>query len=292
MDTFENLNRYKIFLCVGNEGSISKASEKLYISQPAVSSSIKKLEESMGTTLFIRKTRGVTLTESGKVLYDSVRQAMNMLAEAENSIKDSHSAGRLRVAASSVLCKYMLMPYLTKFTEQNPDVDLSIVCTSSDRALSLLEDGRIDTALVAKPAGISHISYKPLGIIEDIFVSSPSYLNKISGENGDIFKKGKLMLLNKNNVSRMHVDNYFNENNIVPSRVLEVNDMDLLIEFAKMGVGISCVVKQFVSRELRSGTLTEITHVGSISPREAGFIYNSAIKPTNKNIQKLISLTG
>lgn len=290
MDISENLSRYKIFLCVAQCLSISKASEQLYISQPAVSSCIKKLEESLGVTLFIRKARGVILTENGKILYQSVKQALGTLTDTEKNLMNAKSAGRLRIAASNVLCKYMLMPYLKQFTEKYPEVDLSIVCTSSDKAFALLEEHAIDVALAAKPADTSCFSYTPIGAIEDIFVCSPSYFEKILCGEDDVFETGKVMLLNKNNVSRMHVDNYFAENGIVPSHVLEVNDMNLLIEFSKIGIGVSCVVKQFVEKELSEGSLREIKLKKTIPPREAGFLYNSEIKPFNENILKLISL--
>lgn len=287
MDISENLSRYKIFLCVAQCLSISKAAEQLYISQPAVSSCIKKLEESLGVTLFIRKARGVILTENGKILYQSVKQALGTLTDTEKNLMNAKSAGRLRIAASNVLCKYMLMPYLKQFTEKYPEVDLSIVCTSSDKAFALLEEHAIDVALAAKPSDTSCFSYTPIGAIEDIFVCSPNYFEKILD---DVFETGKVMLLNKNNVSRMHVDNYFAENGIVPSHVLEVNDMNLLIEFSKIGIGVSCVVKQFVEKELSEGSLREVKLKKAIPPREAGFLYNSEIKPFNENILKLISL--
>ena len=112
MYNYDNLSKYKVFLCVAECGSISQSAEQLYISQPAVSMTIKKLEESLGTTLFLRKPRGVVLTENGRLLYDGVKQALNMLSDTESNLKHLENNGRLRIAASNVLCKYLLMPYL------------------------------------------------------------------------------------------------------------------------------------------------------------------------------------
>lgn len=97
------------------------------------------------------------------------------------------------------------------------------------------------------------------------------------------------MLLDKDNISRMHINSYYARNNIIPSHILEVNDMDMLIEFAKMGIGISCVVKQFVEDELEARSLVEIELSKPIPPREIGFLYNQ-IQPFNENIEKFISL--
>ena len=99
------------------------------------------------------------------------------------------------------------------------------------------------------------------------------------------------MLLNKDNGSRTHINNYYARNNIMPSHILEVNDMDLLIEFAKMGIGISCVVRQFVQRELDSASLMEIELSGPVPPREIGFLYNQ-IQPLNQNILNFIQINA
>ncbi|MCI8520081.1 MAG: LysR family transcriptional regulator [Clostridia bacterium] len=290
MNNYDNLSRYRIFLEVADYGSISKAAEHLYISQPAVSMTIKKLEENLSATLFIRKTRGVALTEEGKLLYDCARIALYALADAEEKLKQSKNTGRLRIAASNVLCKYILMPYLEKFTKKYPDTDVSITCTSSSNAHAMLEECSIDLALMAKPDNIGTMSYYSLGEIEDIFVCTPAYLKRLDCKMNDVFKYGNIMLLNKSNVSRMHVNNYYAENNINPAHILEVNEMDMLIEFAKIGIGISCVVKQFVKNELLSGSLIEIQLPKPISAREIGFLYNENIQPINENILKLINI--
>ncbi|MCI8980368.1 MAG: LysR family transcriptional regulator [Clostridia bacterium] len=290
MNNYDNLSRYRIFLEVADCGSISKAAEHLYISQPAVSMTIKKLEENLSATLFIRKTRGVALTEEGKLLYDCARIALYALADAEEKLKQSKNTGRLRIAASNVLCKYILMPYLEKFTKKYPDTDVSITCTSSSNAHAMLEECSIDLALMAKPDNIGTMSYYSLGEIEDIFVCTPAYLKRLDCKMNDVFKYGNIMLLNKSNVSRMHVNNYYAENNINPAHILEVNEMDMLIEFAKIGIGISCVVKQFVKNELLSGSLIEIQLPKPISAREIGFLYNENIQPINENILKLINI--
>lgn len=290
MDILDNLAKYKIFLSVAECKSISKAATQLYISQPAVSITIKKLEESLNTTLFIRKPKGVILTENGKTLYDSVKQAFNLLSDTEQILKSSKSTGHLRIAASNVLCKYFLMPYLKAFTHQYPNTDVSITCTSSSNACSMIEKCNIDLALVAKPNNLGKSQYHSLGIIEYIFVCTPSYRNKFDCSNVEIFQYGNIMLLNQDNGSRTHINNYCAKNHIIPSHILEVNDMDMLIEFAKMGIGISCVVKQFVEQEINSSSLIELKLTKAIPPREIGFLYNH-IQPINSNILKFINIT-
>ncbi len=121
MENLAHISRYKIFLAVAECRSISKAAAQLYISQPAVSITIKKLEENLNTTLFIRKSKGVELTENGRKLYDSAKRAFNILSDTENRLRLHQSTGYLRIAASNVLCKHFLMPYLKEFTDLYPD---------------------------------------------------------------------------------------------------------------------------------------------------------------------------
>ncbi len=289
MDNCDNLAKYKIFLSVAENKSISKAAAQLFISQPAVSIAIRKLEESLNTTLFIRKSKGVELTEKGRRLYDSAKKALCILHETENLLRFPQNTGYLRIAASNVLCKYFLLPYLKEFTIAYPSTDLSITCTSSVNAYSMIEECNIDLALVAKPENSRIAKYHSIGFIEYIFVCTPAYRDKLNCKNDDIFEYANIMLLNKDNVSRMHLNNYYAQNNILPLHILEVNDMDMLIEFAKMGIGISCVVKQFVAQELQRDSLIEIQLSKPIPKREIGFIYNE-IQPFNENILKFINI--
>lgn len=289
MVSFENLSRYKIFLAVAECKSISKAAAQLFISQPAVSITIKKLEENLHTTLFIRRSKGVALTENGRKLYENAKRAFRILLDTEDRLKSPQNTGYLRIAASNVLCKHFLMPYLKAFTGLYPNTDVSITCTSSTAACSMVEQCNIDLALVAKPDNLGTAIFHSLGVIEYIFICTPAYRDKLNCNNDKIFEHGNIILLDKDNVSRRHLNRYYAQNKITPMHILEVNEMDLLIEFAKMGIGVSCVVKKFVEQELNTGSLIEIELSKPISPREIGFLYNR-IQPVNENILKFIKM--
>lgn len=289
MNTFDNFSKYKIFLSVAENKSISKSANQLFISQPAISIAIKKLEKNLNTTLFIRKSKGVELTDKGRILYDNVKKAFNILSETENRLRTPENTGYLRIASSNVLCKYFLIPYLKEFSRLYPNTDVSITCTSSAEAISMLNECSIDLALVAKPQNVGNAKYHSLGKIEYIFVCTPMYFSKLNCKNDDIFAYGNIMLLNKDNVSRKHINEYCAKNNIYPLHILEANEMDVLIEFAKMNIGISCVVKQFVEPELNSGALIKIDLSQPILPREIGFLHNQ-LTPFNSNITKFIDI--
>lgn len=285
-----NLNRYRLFCAVAECESISKAAELNYISQPAISKAITKMEESLGTVLFNRNHRGVTLTDEGKVFYDELKSAFDIIKAGEDKLRSINELGigRLRLGASSVLCKAMLLPYLKGFINENPHIKITIECQSSSRIHKMLMDGVIDVGLMVKPDNMTELSFISLGEIEDIFAATPNYLDNLAHRNeSDIFEYANIMLLDSENVSRHHVDKFFKENNIEPKHILEVSNMDMLIEFTKIGMGVSCVVKQFVEKEIESGELKEIPLNSKINTREVGlaFIKTSRL---NATMQKFI----
>lgn len=285
-----NLNRYRLFCAVAECESISKAAELNYISQPAISKAITKMEESLGTVLFNRNHRGVTLTDEGKVFYDELKSAFDIIKAGEDKLRSINELGigRLRLGASSVLCKAMLLPYLKGFINENPHIKITIECQSSSRIHKMLMDGVIDVGLMVKPDNMTELSFISLGEIEDIFTATPNYLDNLALRNeSDIFENANIMLLDSENVSRHHVDKFFKENNIEPKHILEVSNMDMLIEFTKIGMGVSCVVKQFVEKEIECGELREIPLNSKINTREVGlaFIKTSRL---NATMQKFI----
>ncbi len=273
----QNLSLYYIFNCVAEAGNISRAAKQLYISQPAVSKSIQSLEDNLAITLFIRSSRGVKLTEEGKLLYDYTKNAFDTLQRAEEKLKQIHSLGigHLRIGASTTLCKYLLLPYLDGFVKENPHIKITIDNQSSFHTLKLLESNSLDIGLVAKPGNDSFTFYS-LGQIEDIFVATKSYLNnlKLRDNATDLFSSANIMLLDEENVSRKYIEDYFKTNSIEPKHILEISNMDLLIEFAKTSLGVACVIKEFVQKELEEGTLVQIPLKIPVNKREVGFSYS------------------
>jgi len=279
----QNLSSYWIFYTVANAGNISKAAKELYISQPAISKSIQKLEESLNCKLFSRSSRGVILTDEGTLLYDHVKEAFETLSLGEDKLKRSIElgVGHIQIGVSSTLCKYMLLPYLSEFIHQNPHISISISCQSTNETLRLLDDNKIDIGLIGKPDVLKGLTFDHLSDIEDTFVATPEYLENLAErgiEKEEVLEHATLMLLDKNNVTRRYIDDYFQENLIDVSDTIDISDMGLLIDFAKIGVGVACVIKSFVSRELSKGKLVEIPLEIAIPKREVGFAYKENVK--------------
>lgn len=290
----QNLSLYRIFYTVAKTGNISKASKELFISQPAISKSISKLEASMNVTLFYRTSRGVVLTEEGRILYKAASSAFDTLEAAGERIDKIKTLGigHVRIGVSSTLCKYLLLPYLKAFLEKYPHIKITIACHSTFETLEALEENKIDIGLIGRPNDLKDISFYRVKEIHDCFVATKSYLDNLSIRNGKlnedaIFKKGNIMLLDEKNITRMYIENYFQEHSIKTNQVLEVSTMDLLIEFARIGLGIACVIGEFVEEDLNSGALIEIPLETPITKREVGFAYSTKF-PITGAMQKFI----
>ena len=277
----QNLSQYKIFYEVAKAGNISRAAKELYISQPAISKSISKLEDSLGLSLFTRSSRGVQLTCEGEILFEHVREAFETLSRGEQELKriQEFDIGHLRIGVSNTLCKYILLPYLKTFVDQYPHMRVTIESQATAQTLARLEQQKSDLGLVAEPSVKKDLSFIPVMDIQDIFVATPSYLENLylrEGRGTPLFETGNIMLLDASNMTRRYVDEYMSQNNIYPRQILEVTTMDLLIEFAKIGLGIGCVIKELVQKELESGVLAEIPLDIPIHRRTIGFAYHPA----------------
>jgi len=289
----QNLSSYKIFYTVANTGNISKAAKELYISQPAISKSIQKLEDNLNTKLFSRNSRGVILTTEGELLYSHVKSAFETLTLGEDRLRRclELGIGHLTIGVSSTLCKYLLLPYLKEFIKQYPHINVSISCQSTNQTLKLLEDEKIDIGLIGKPDLLKQLEFYSVTDIHDTFVSTKDYLNnlKIRGiEEQDVLLNATLMLLNKNNMTRQYIDNYLLENQISVLDCIEVSSMDLLIEFAKISLGVACVIKEFIKDELDAGELIEVPLEIPMPRREIGFAYGKHVNQS-KSLENFIS---
>ena len=289
----QNLSTYRIFFEVAKQGNISKAAESLYISQPAISKTIVRLEDNLNVKLFKRNSRGVSLTEEGEVLFRHVQEAIHHIEEAENALqkmKDYH-IGHLDIGASTTLCRYILLPYLKKFMEEFPNIQINLKNQDSAKNIQVLEAQDIDIALVAIP---KHLSPNQKVIleqeVEDIFVASPKYIENLKalhGNNFSLFQNATVMLMDDKNVSRHYIDMYIHENQLDFKQVIALNTMDLLIDFAKIDMGISCVIRSFVEKDLENGSLVQIDIAPPIPRRKIGFMYHA--NNCSKSLESFLS---
>lgn len=280
----QNLSLYRIFYTVAGAGNISKAARELYISQPAISKAIGKLEDSLSTTLFLRNSRGVTLTPEGRILYEHVSAAFETLSRGEEELLriQELGIGHIRLGVSTTLCKYILLPHLKDFIAENPHIKITVENQASAQTLSMLELQQIDIGLIARPKNLKNIRFHSVVEIQDTFVCTPSYLENLrlrEGSDASLFESGTVMLLNQNNMTRQHIDRYLTEQQIEIPHPMEISTMDLLIEFARIGLGIGCCIRECVQQDLDAGHLVEIPVPGLIPKRLIGLALPASPAP-------------
>lgn len=151
----QNLNLYHIFYTVAKCRNISGAARQLFISQPAISKAISRLEQNLDTTLFLRSSRGVRLTETGELLFRQVESAFQAISQGEEQLRKVQELGmgHLSIGVSTTLCKYVLLPHLSLFTRENPHIQISISCQSTYQTMEALEKGRWISALSERTTG-------------------------------------------------------------------------------------------------------------------------------------------
>lgn len=293
-DMDNNLNLYHIFYTVANNKNISGAAKELYISQPAISKAIAKLEANLNTRLFMRSSRGVTLTSEGSILYEQVKNAFSAIQTGEDQLRKFATLGvsHLSIGVSITLCKYVLLPYLKEFIRQNPHITISITCHPSMETITDIEKGVTEIGLVGMPAVQNQLlCFEPIREIQDTFIATGNYLKNLRIREGNdkasLLSNANFMMLNKENVSRMFVDQYLAAHQIQITNILEINTMDLLIELAKIDLGIACVIRDFVKDDIENGTFKELTFKRTIPKRKIGFTYREDL-PMSDALKKFI----
>ena len=265
---------YRVFHIVAQCGTVSGAAGKLHVSQPAVSKSIKKLEELTGCTLFIRSSQGVRMTPEGRILFDYVALGLEHLQNGERILKKVRDRGQglVRVGISSTLCRYYFLPHLERFHRNYPGIRIAVVNRTSPETLALLDKGVIDFGIISIPKDRSRHIFHELMPVRDVFVAGPDYPSPCGPLPLAALASHPLMLLEKDNVTRSLVNDFLAEYNVELQPEIEIGSMDFLIEFAKIGLGIALVIKSFIEDDLACGRLQEIETIPAMPERSIGIV--------------------
>ena len=263
------LELYRVFKEVAEVGNITAAAQALYISQSAVSQSIKQLERDLQTRLFARNSRGVSLTAEGQMLYEYVRSAMGLLETGEEKLSQTRELqmGQLTIGASDTVTSQFLLPYLDSFHRQYPAIHIQIVSGRSHKVLGLLQSGKVDIAFASTP-GEGSFETVPCFATHSIFVASPEYPCDFShiytlSEIADF----PLILLERKASSRLYLEKYFLQNGLRLNPEIELGARSLLVDLAAIGFGVAGVTEEFVRKDLESGRLRKLETSFEIPPR-------------------------
>ena len=255
------LELYRVFKEVAEAGNITAAAQTLFISQSAVSQSIKQLEAELQTRLFARNSRGVTLTADGRMLYEYVRSAMGLLETGEEKLSQTRELqmGQLTIGASDTVTSQFLLPYLDTFHKRHPAIHIQIVSGRSHKVLGLLRSGKVDIAFASTPADDAGLRIYPCFDTHAIFVAGAEYpcdfrhvytLDEIAAF--------PLILLERKASSRLYLERFFLQNGLKLNPEIELGARSLLVDLAAIGFGVAGVTEEFVRKELDSGRLKKL----------------------------------
>lgn len=288
-----SLDLYKVFSTVAEAGSISDAARLLYISQPAVSQSVRRLEQELGVKLFERGAKGVVLTREGELLRGYVSSAIGMLEAGESRMRmlSMLDAGELRIGASDTVSKWFLVPIIRRFHDMYPNVSLSITNRTSAETLQLLQSGSIDIGYVNLPSEAEGVVFEECIPVHDVFVAPESF-SHLKGRPvtpAELAKHPLIMLEDKAN-SRRWVNRHFRKNGVLLDPGVELGAHDLLLDFAGIGLGIACVIREFSRDSMERSGIFEIDLQPPVPQRSIGVCYNSGIT-LSPAAHKLIELS-
>ena len=285
---------YRIFYVVANHCNITKASEELNISQPAISKSIKNLEEQLGGQLFVRTKRGVVLTEEGREFYNYIKQAIEYINNAENKFTDliNLETGCIKIGINTTLTKEFLLPYLEKFHLLYPKIDIQIVTGLANDLMPKLKNGLIDIVilnLTDKNYG-NDIEIIKCKKVNDCFVVNKKYkdltLKELSLKELNNYP---LILQAKGSNTREFLDNIARENGVVLKPNIELASYTLVVEFSKIGLGIGYVTKEYIKDAIKNEDLFELKIKEKIPSRYIGIALSNNHVP-NFSTKKLIEI--
>ena len=272
-----NLELYKVFYAVARCGSLTKAAEELYISQPAVSQGIKQLECQLGGKLFNRTHRGMELTETGgKQMFTYVEQALKLLEEAEIKYAESkHTAtGVLRICASDTVSTHFLLKHIKLYHEKYPNVKLIMQNCTSSETVDMIKNKRGDVGFVNLPIDDKDVNLSNIVMhLHDTFVASNKF-SELFDKTVDLreLQDYPLLMLELSTSTRKAIVSFAHSQGIHLHPEIELASLELMLELAKNGLGIACIPREFVEHELESGELKEIKTNPELPTRAVGLI--------------------
>ncbi|QGQ97272.1 LysR family transcriptional regulator [Paenibacillus psychroresistens] len=287
-----NYELYKVFYWAAKTGSLTQAAKALYLTQPSVSHAIKQLESSFGITLFYRNSKGVAVTQEGAILYSYIEQSQILISRAEEKMAalKNLDSGELRLGGSDSLFKHYLLPYLEDFHQKHPSIRLQLNHGTTPEIIAFLKEGRIDMGVVRMPIVDPQLEVRESIQLSDCFVAGARYADlKDVVLSLDMLLQYPVILFSRNSRARMAITELFQSYGYKLKPEIEVGSVDLLIEFALKGLGISYVTREFVSKELEEGSLFEIQLDVRLPPSHVG-IMTMRNMPLSSSASRFIEL--
>lgn len=255
----ENLEYYKVFYYAAKHLSLTEAAGILAVSQPAVSQSLKQLEAQLGTTLFVRASRGIRLTAEGELLYRYVSQGYELIEQGEQKLAQMQDLelGEIRIGASDMTLQFYLLPILERFHERYPGIKVSVSNAPTPETLKMLQNGDIDFGVVSTPfSGGEQLRIREVREIEDIYVAARRFI-QYKNRMLDLkdLEKMPLIFLEGETSSRAFMEQFLAKQNVNVTPEFELATSDMIVQFALRNLGVGCVMRDFAEPYLEQGVL-------------------------------------
>lgn len=277
---------YKLFFAVAKYGSLSKAAEELYISQPAASQSLRRLEELLDTPLFNRLHHGMELSEQGgKIIFDDVEQAVQLLYGVEQKLAalKQNAIGTLRIGASETIFQYILSKKIVKYNELFPQVKIELVSDTSPKIIALMRKNECDIGFLNLPIASDEdiIIEKSIAFLNDIFIAGERF-SELKGREIGVkeLQKYPLLLMEENTVSRASVNNYGLNHGVTFKPAVEVNSWGFMKHLVMNGMGIGCIPREYSMNKLSNGSLFELNVNPPMPVRSVGMALPKKVNMT------------
>ena len=249
-----DLELYRVFYMVAKNKHMTKASEELHISQPAISQSIKKLEEQLGGTLFLRSNKGMELTKEGEMFYEYVKGALELIHNAENeftSFKDL-SKGEIKIGCSTTLTKLILMDTLKEFHKDYPNININITNDLTNNLINDLKVGKLDFVIFNESTiKETNLNIEKIKELRQGFIYNPDYyMDNI--KNFDELNNIPLILQKEESNSRKLLDYIALKNNVRLLPKMEVVSQELVTEFTNIGLGVGFSIIDLAKRNFKN----------------------------------------
>ena len=268
------LDYYRIFYETARFSSFSLAASHLFVSQSAISQCKRQLEDDLDTELFIRSRQGVRLTNEGQLLFQKIESAMLSIQQGETLLERLHrlESGSLVIAAGDTITSQYLLPYLEQFHALYPNIRIEMANSYSQHMLEFVKEGKAELAFINLPVKDDELCIEPCFSVHDVFVCGPDYNIKESYTWEEMANE-PLILLEENSTSRLYLNKNFEDKGIELNPQIEIAAHELLIRFASIHLGISCIVREFSKHSLEQGVIKEMNLCPPLPQRNIGYSY-------------------
>jgi len=270
-----NLNSLRIFYEVANSKSFLDAANKLFVSQPAVSKSMSKLEEDLGVLLFYRDNKGIELTPSGEILYKYTKDIKDLLMSCNRVLKSMNDTeeGRVIIGVRSHIVRNFLMNKINRFRKKHPKIVIELIDHSTSTLIERLEERKVDFVIDSTPVVslYNNVEIKPICSLSTCFVKSKNNKTKYYTLN-DLEKENLILPLAHSSIKK-NLDKYLLDLDIKINSVLEFEKEELIIDAARRDLGIGYVVKPAVQYLVDAGILDYVEIKEELPKMEINLVY-------------------